>query len=1828
MKKVYKFLRLRKKLCENVLKKHEHNKKNIIIRKECNSFSVIDILKMCGGNMKKKILIGILMFICFLNINVKALENEPMINHESGILSETVEKDDISQEQDDEKKKQKDNSESNDSLRVSEDSIIINKNDEIENKIELEIEKKDIVQENTSVINEDKEQEDVSVNENKLEEKEENPSNLGENKEQEDANINENNSEEKEGNPSNLVEDKEQEDANINENNSEEKEENPSNLVEDKEQEDTNINENKLEEKEENPSNLVEDKEQEDTNINENNLEEKEEASNLDEDKVDKKIPIEKELDANNKEEEIISNSKGGTNPGIQLLGANDPLEPTRGETVDEIPTAEDKIIFSYDGNEHFIEIGESVDLGTLIDLLKLSSAETNFMNNIISVDASDSTKISVTKTGNNYTINSFDDFSSQEYITITTTHGTYQVIVREPFIPMHTKQIHDNGNGTYELSLSVTGAAEVPTQQSRANVLIVYDTSSSMESWYAESATGSYGHDKLYPEYNDSNGYYPLYKYDNNRYVKLLIDENYDGKVYKCDNNGRNCREYDLTSHQRFSTTRASQAEVVLHDFVTQLYNHQTADIEVALVGFAGGPHGTGNPTNTIKSWTTSANRNQIINLLADEIGEKKLSYVKGTNYEAALKQALTELNIADKDKTYVIFVTDGQPSQSEKSNNITNDYGDNHSGHQRMYEDAIDSLKDVVEKINGETLTETTTDNKTEFYGIYAFGREDDFLDDMVYYAHYGKVRTPAYNASNNESYKTDTTNVSDYYFNASNASALTDAFDKILGNIVKALGINNVSIDDGTTKKATLTSGTDLELLDIDEESFTYWMSKKVDLYSGESTYEYQTERIDRVNGKTFTIYITDDDPTDNRVRLTYTRPSDVENGIIEEGEFSFDTYVTGYVHNNILTVQWKKEADGGHSPNLFFGQEPLDARVEDGAVLWDIVKGNQPLLNGVTYTVKFNVWKTQRVFDLIADLENEKISYEDLLPSSPKKELAGLSEYIIRSCSGDNCSYTLRTNTTATLSYMDSRYGTQQFQTNYINPNGIVIAKEPISLSKNWVNILDSREGSDVTIILYQQQLPDTDKETGVVTTYDPVRYMDLTLKKPNWKIDNVTISTGLMTIDYEEVYIPETDRIKLVAKRDENGKEIGVKILDKGYDYFFTEDGNDSYNWQLVAETLHPMVINGTLTELIKMNNNVLSDFILDENMENKDGYHIPIEMINDPTIKFMTSNRGFHFVRLEEGGDVYLINEVSTIDFKTNLAAWPSELLIRDENDKVTPVVEIALVDKLNNEYDSFFVEYDENNEDNYNIYYYTGTETERTKVDVGTVYSYFERHNEWLNKYDEQGGLINYHLVAKGVSNTGLNPTSSEYNRLLKLITEDYFTYVYQNNDIEPAISATNYRRSNLNIKKEVDGEQLPETTKFTFDINIYDPGNVIKDDNGNLVLDYLYFSVWDSKTNGYVELDNTIGSWSKEIVELDDERAIDDTGWTGYYYGNNDINNTLTIQLNTYQNLRFINLTTDAIYKVVEVMPQAGFLFDGATGTYNHEVNIDNQNKNNVNVSVVDGSVTIDGARIWDSSSSNIPESRVIKIYKLIDDKTQELIEEINVDVEQNYLNSEHTKYDYRAKYIFNNLSSDTTYIIKEVVDGVDKEITVIRKDFYNVLDINNDDIVSGKIGMTNSAYTLTMKNRQVVNIIVTKAWSDNANQDGTKPRSVRVQLYKGGVAEGEAVTLSEANSWTHTWSDLDKYSDGEAIIYELKEVVEGLIGGLSTINEKEEGKYYYTVSQNNDGSYTITNTYVPLTTNVTVTKAWSDNANQDGTKPRSIRVQLYKGGVAEYH
>ena len=63
------------------------------------------------------------------------------------------------------------------------------------------------------------------------------------------------------------------------------------------------------------------------------------------------------------------------------------------------------------------------------------------------------------------------------------------------------------------------------------------------------------------------------------------------------------------------------------------------------------------------------------------------------------------------------------------------------------------------------------------------------------------------------------------------------------------------------------------------------------------------------------------------------------------------------------------------------------------------------------------------------------------------------------------------------------------------------------------------------------------------------------------------------------------------------------------------------------------------------------------------------------------------------------------------------------------------------------------------------------------------------------------------------------------------------------------------------------------------------------------------------------------------------------------------------------------------------------------------------------------------------------------------------------------------------------------------------------------------------------------------------VTVAWDDNQNQDNKRPANIVVQLYADRQAVANRyVTLSDANDWTYTWTNLPKYSkDGRAIHYE---------------------------------------------------------------------------------
>ncbi|KXT72619.1 collagen adhesin precursor [Streptococcus gallolyticus] len=133
---------------------------------------------------------------------------------------------------------------------------------------------------------------------------------------------------------------------------------------------------------------------------------------------------------------------------------------------------------------------------------------------------------------------------------------------------------------------------------------------------------------------------------------------------------------------------------------------------------------------------------------------------------------------------------------------------------------------------------------------------------------------------------------------------------------------------------------------------------------------------------------------------------------------------------------------------------------------------------------------------------------------------------------------------------------------------------------------------------------------------------------------------------------------------------------------------------------------------------------------------------------------------------------------------------------------------------------------------------------------------------------------------------------------------------------------------------------------------------------------------------------------------------------------------------------------------------------------------------------------------------------------------------------------------------------------------------------------------------------------------NLSVEKVWDDNDDQDGLRPTSINVQLLANGVeVEGQKIELSTWNSnWQGVFRGLSLYdSDGNPIEYSVKEVERhsgDLDGYQSTVtNTKSDSGY----------SYTITNTHVPETMEISGTKTWDDKDNQDGKRPNSITVKL---------
>ena len=155
------------------------------------------------------------------------------------------------------------------------------------------------------------------------------------------------------------------------------------------------------------------------------------------------------------------------------------------------------------------------------------------------------------------------------------------------------------------------------------------------------------------------------------------------------------------------------------------------------------------------------------------------------------------------------------------------------------------------------------------------------------------------------------------------------------------------------------------------------------------------------------------------------------------------------------------------------------------------------------------------------------------------------------------------------------------------------------------------------------------------------------------------------------------------------------------------------------------------------------------------------------------------------------------------------------------------------------------------------------------------------------------------------------------------------------------------------------------------------------------------------------------------------------------------------------------------------------------------------------------------------------------------------------------------------------------------------------------------NNQPAVEGKefdysVSNVNANGGVDGKNQTKVSVI--KEWDDNNNSARLRPDSIKVQLYANGLLTGKAVTLNSANNWQYTWSGLVKNAKGSRIAYTVKEV--SIPNG------------YRCITTVNGNDIVIKNVY-NQTINISGTKTWKDNNNQDGIRPSSITVNLLANG-----
>ncbi len=270
------------------------------------------------------------------------------------------------------------------------------------------------------------------------------------------------------------------------------------------------------------------------------------------------------------------------------------------------------------------------------------------------------------------------------------------------------------------------------------------------------------------------------------------------------------------------------------------------------------------------------------------------------------------------------------------------------------------------------------------------------------------------------------------------------------------------------------------------------------------------------------------------------------------------------------------------------------------------------------------------------------------------------------------------------------------------------------------------------------------------------------------------------------------------------------------------------------------------------------------------------------------------------------------------------------------------------------------------------------------------------------------------------------------------------------------------------------------------------------------------------------------------------------------------------------------------------------------GVSDKYSCEITGDQKKGYTITNSHTPETVEVAGTKTWDDGNNQDGKRPTSITVKLLANGVQKESAKVTSDVDWSY------RFENLPKY------EKGTEIIYTVVEDAVEDYSASYEG-YNIKNTHTPGKTS---------------------ISVTKSWQDEGNKDGIRPESVTITLLADGKSTGKAVVLSEKNKWNAQFQDLDVCKDGKAITYtvseeRVKDYDEPIITGDAAhgfvVTNKHTPKGNTTPPSG--GGETTPEESVPITntTNVAVGKVWLDSNNQDGIRPASVTVQLYRNGEA---